>query len=356
MINKFFSGLFYFALLFFCFFKAKVNSLYCDRAYYWNKSNSDSIKSICAISVIIHHVTNEIDCGVLFYPFQAIGFLCVAVFFFSSGFGLIYSMNNKEEYIKHFFSNRLLKVIVPYVLAVIVYAIYYYGFGHFFDPSLLFKQFVGEVPFVRNSWFVIVLLYFYFIFWFVFKFFKSKNIAFVVFLSITALCSLCVYFPHWSPAIIAFPFGVIVAYYKSAFDCFFLRYSWLILITSVLLFIILMLFRIKSSGTLKTILSMICSIVIAIAILSLLTIIKLGNPFLSFINKISFEMYLYHGLLMLILNRFLYKNFFSIPYLFLILFFTIILSVVFHLLAKKIVSRLMLILQKTSFRRRLKAK
>ena len=332
------SILFYFVLLFLFFFKSKVSLKGINRDFL-SKSNSDAVKAICAIGVVMHHITNEIDCGILLFPFQTVGFLCVAIFFFYAGYGLIYSVNHKEEYIKHFFSNRILKVIVPYFLAVIVYAIYYYGFGHFFDPSLLFKQFFGQVPFVRNSWFVIVLLYFYFIFWIVFKFIKSKNIAFVVFLSITMLCSMCVYFPHWSPTIIAFPFGTIVAYYKNAFEKFFLRYSWFLLISSFCFFIILMYIRTKSSGTPKIFLSMICSIVIVIAILSLLTKINLGNSCLSFISKISFEVYLYHGLLMLIASRFSLINLFSIVYVFFVFFFTILFSTIFHLFVEIDISR-----------------
>ena len=65
-----------------------------------------SIRGICALIIVLHHLAQEID---TFSPFcivfKPLGFLAVTVFFFYSGYGLMKSHQCKADYKKHSLSS-----------------------------------------------------------------------------------------------------------------------------------------------------------------------------------------------------------------------------------------------------------
>ena len=79
---------------------------------YLSKQNSDCLKGIFAFFVITHHLyqsSNLINGGALAVILQALGYLSVAVFFFLSGYGLMYSFIIKGDgYISNFIKKRIL--------------------------------------------------------------------------------------------------------------------------------------------------------------------------------------------------------------------------------------------------------
>lgn len=109
-------------ILFTIFYKLKIIPHGINSSYL-SVENTNSVKAICAIGVVMYHITSEVDCGNAFYIFRIIGYLMVSVFFFYSGYGLIYSLNKKPNYLKKFFTGRICKVLIPYILAVIIYTI-----------------------------------------------------------------------------------------------------------------------------------------------------------------------------------------------------------------------------------------
>ena len=74
--------------------------------------NTMALRGICSIEIMIGHLGIATGSLVLF-PNRKAGILFVGVFFALSGYGLMYSLENKEEYLINFFPNRMKKILIP---------------------------------------------------------------------------------------------------------------------------------------------------------------------------------------------------------------------------------------------------
>lgn len=83
----------------------------------YDKEKTFLAKAILPLLIILHHSAS------LQYmqPFSKIGIPVVCWFFLMSGYGLMYSFMNKKDYIAGFLSKRLSILLVPFVMAAIVY-------------------------------------------------------------------------------------------------------------------------------------------------------------------------------------------------------------------------------------------
>ncbi len=314
-----FSFAFFGLLLFAVFYHSRVYFFRVNQDYLGEK-NSISIKAICTIGVVLYHTSNTVNCGVLFLPIQTIGFLMVAMFFFFSGYGLIYSLNHKKDYMKSFVKKRAIAFLLPYCISLIVYLLYYSIFSEGFKFSRVILQFFYGDTVVRYSWFVFVLLQLYIIFYFSFRFIKSKKTAYIIFYILCSFVSLNCFLPHWSPATIAFIFGALFAHKQLFFDKLFLKKSWGLIITSIISFAVLAAFYIRLEEDInKQYFRILVTLTFVVLIVSLLTRIELHNRFLLIISDVSYEIYLFHGLVILILNRF--EKLQTIPELYLLIVF-----------------------------------
>lgn len=107
----------------------------------------------------------------------------MATFFFYSGYGLMSSYLKKENYLKSFFNKRIMKVVIPYIIAIIITFFTYLLTKYKLTPMEIFNSFFDGEPVVRFSWYVLVILYFYVIFYITAKMFKEKskiNIAILI--------------------------------------------------------------------------------------------------------------------------------------------------------------------------------
>ena len=92
----------------------------------------------------------------------------VGIFFFISGYGLTYGYYNKEGYLQGFWK-RIVKVLVPFLLAHFVYAAADLIFGIQFTTNDVLRSLIGNSTLVKNDWYVPALLIFYALFWAIFS-------------------------------------------------------------------------------------------------------------------------------------------------------------------------------------------
>lgn len=59
----------------------------------------------------------------LLLPFNNTGFLCTSMFFFLSGYSVYESAKKKDNYFNHFFSKKIITILVPYWLVHIFYVV-----------------------------------------------------------------------------------------------------------------------------------------------------------------------------------------------------------------------------------------
>lgn len=122
-------------------------------------------KAVLPIMIVLHHLS-------FFYGslsgFVRLGLPLVACFFLMSGYGLMTSyMNKGQKYFRGFIAHVFNKLLIPYLVAVIVYV-----------PFILFVQQVNVLEYLsttsfidwlRFSWFVWVILGGYLLFFLIFR-------------------------------------------------------------------------------------------------------------------------------------------------------------------------------------------
>ncbi len=146
----------------------------------YDKNKVALLKSILPILIIIHHLANEGFQGI--QKIGALGDIVMYLFFAMSGYGLVTSYLKDKTYIKKFLGRSLVKLFVPYFIAMILFVTYRYV-NDIDNVELLRTN--GLYSFVPTSWYIYVLSYLYIFYYVVFKYIKSSNI-----IKVTLVCML----------------------------------------------------------------------------------------------------------------------------------------------------------------------
>ncbi len=123
---------------------AKKNTLEEADCRFFSKDYTTVLKGLCCVIVVFVHVPDGFN-NTVQDLIGSFAYICVTIFFMLSAYGLRYSFENKEGYSKTFFKNRVLILLVPYII------------------SCLLKVVCGFSPYSGGVRFVYVLLLFYII-------------------------------------------------------------------------------------------------------------------------------------------------------------------------------------------------
>ncbi len=138
-----------------------------------------SLRGFAAIGVILHHISQEtmFQNAKVLTPFVNAGAFFVAIFFFCSGFGLLKSLDKKENYLKGFIKNRIVKsIVLPYYVNIILYGIFYYFICVKKMPAQQWIfNFSGLTMMNVYAWFPVVLAILYLFFYIFFRIFKNPK-------------------------------------------------------------------------------------------------------------------------------------------------------------------------------------
>ena len=142
------------------------------------------IQGYFALCILVHHVSLALryfDCydGQLQF-FEDLGTLFVGFFFLCSGYGLIVSYEQKENYLDTFVIKRVLMVLVPFFICNYIYMFTTQIFGQNFTMKELIQAFFGVLLLNDHMWFVIEIMILYMLFYFVFRFIKKDGLRFAV--------------------------------------------------------------------------------------------------------------------------------------------------------------------------------
>ena len=144
-----------------------------------------SLRGFAAIGVLLHHISQEdiFQNNKVLSPFVGAGAYFVAVFFFCSGYGLIKSLNSKQDYLKGFIKNRIVKAIVlPFYVNVIIYGVLMLVSGIKLPKERWIFNFLGLTMMNEYAWFPIVLALLYLVFYLCFRFIKYRPVCFALIL------------------------------------------------------------------------------------------------------------------------------------------------------------------------------
>ena len=293
-----------------------------------DKHNSNKIKGLLAILIIIHHLSIYIKGTILFKVFTIAGVIAVSAFFFYSGYGLMTSYLKKENYLKDFLNKRIMKIVIPYIIAIIFTILVYLLTGQL-TPRKIFNSLVEGEPVVRFSWYMLAIISLYVVFYLSAKFLKKKKMINIAVFGGTILYCIVInnilgFNNWWVNSCFAFFIGIYWASYKEKYAITLkdknkiIRYA---IMLSIILFAIIGIQFFTSGYAIMDIINdtdladdimrepipVINMNIICIALLFVLFTIlekmRLNDKVFTFLGNISFEIYLYHGLVMYLLRN-----------------------------------------------------
>ena len=302
---------------------------------------SDSLKGLSILIIIFHHIVDMyINANILIkYVLGIAAPIAVAFFLLMSGYGVFLSLKKNNESV----SNKILKLCLRlYMTFFICYTIYLL-FIYILDINVLCNQgilktlwyYISMTIQPHSMWYLKIQLLAYLSLFIALKYVpKHINIflwilwLFEVVFAVIKGTQGC-----WYASSLAFPLGVFVASNYSKVSNFVEKNKFKIIISSILLFILLLLLHWKYKIILLSLLG-------CIIILSISTIIKLENQVLISIGKLSLELYILHLVIMnLIKYSFLNTLFSPSVGVIIILISTYILAVILNRTVKYVIRR-----------------
>lgn len=174
------------------------------------------IRGILAIMIVLHHFSTLYGDE---YPWlDQAGFWGVPVctlFFFFSGYGVTISYIKKgKEYLDHFLPKRLHKLLIPIIVVVIIHLFVLY-FLDGFDTETIIKGILHGIPILPHLWFVCALIVFYCAFYISFRFLHSIWLSIIVMglftIGYIIVINMLGWGTYWISSIHGFVLGVMMA-------------------------------------------------------------------------------------------------------------------------------------------------
>jgi membrane-bound acyltransferase YfiQ involved in biofilm formation len=303
----------------------------------WNNAfsleQSKAFQGFLAICIMLHHIGQK-TCASWLYPksrivhgldlFVPIGYLMVAFFLFFNGYGAYKSFHTKENYLKGFVSKRILPIVLSLYTTTVIFFIARLLVGEKMDLAgkLLYLSSIKLCN--PNTWYVIVLPFFYLAFYFAFKYIKKDGLAVAAVAAFVVLYMLVgtaidhndylIRGEWWWNCVHLFPIGILFAKYEDKIIPHLKKYYWVYLIVAVLAVYPLYQLSEFAQGVfsyygenffapdkvLRRRITLLTQVLVTVdfvfACLLLGMKVKIGNKFLKFMGTITLEFYLIHGL------------------------------------------------------------
>ncbi|NLG03213.1 MAG: acyltransferase [Clostridia bacterium] len=148
---------------------------------YFSVEVSKGIQGLLGICAILHLTSVALEklgrAHSLFHVYFYCGILIVGYFFFCSGYGLIHSLNTKENYLQGFVKKRIILILVPFFICNYIYLIFSQIMGVTFSSVDLIAAFFGLLLSNNEMWFAVEIMILYLLFYLIFRLIKKQNVA-----------------------------------------------------------------------------------------------------------------------------------------------------------------------------------
>ena len=291
----------FFVLFLFAAYRIAVNSGGLQ-LYSFNLQETLPLRGILAVCVFLNHLSAHLDAASPWVlDFEMWGTPSVACFFLLAGYGLAYSVKTKgPAYLDGFFRKRLSKLLLPFAMMIIIYQSYKIMCGTFSWHGLLVEP-------SRFSWFIYVLLVWYVGFYLCFKNSCSHKSSIlkvwlftVVYMSVTVKLHLIYY---WI-SILPMPMAITYVFYEEKSRNYIQQHPYLSLSVVGGVFAMVMgytlygiyVHQLPGWGPL---------VYTTLPIWVVFFTYMLGgakNVITNFLGRISYEIYIVHGFILLLLG------------------------------------------------------
>lgn len=292
-----------------------------------------AIQGFLAICIMLHHIAQK-TCASWIQPqtrivhgldmFVPIGYLLVSIFLFFNGYGVYKSYHTKENYLDGFIKKRILPVVLALYTTTVIFFIARLLVGEKMDAKQVVLYLTSIQLCNPNTWYVIVLPFFYLAFYFSFKFIKKDGLAVLPTTAFVVLYMLLgtridhndywIRGEWWYNCVFLFPVGIIFAKFEDKIIPHLKKHYWVYLVAALLLFYPLYIY----SGFICNIfgyygdnwgapdtvfrrrVSLLSQVFLTTEFVFTVLLINMkvafGNKFLKFMGTITLEFYLIHGL------------------------------------------------------------
>ena len=311
----------------------------------WNEDNmsfgqTKCFLGFCAVIICFHHMSQQTSASWLnprfiqkgLEIFVTAGYPMVAMFLFCSGFGLYKSAKTKPDFFKRFLPSRIIPILIPTILVELVY-IYLRNLRHipvrYKNPFIIG---IGTHETVNPYfWYIPCIILLYILFYIGFGLIK-KDWAGILMVAIgtagwISFCLICKYGTWWFNTIHMFLLGILVSKYeKKVFDSFKKHYVFKAILTVLLAAFLWYAannggnFYFQFTHTMWNevngykadlfvcIFQVLYSIAFVMVYYVLSMKMKVGNPVLKFLGKITLELYLVHGIFVQMFSYYMIKE------------------------------------------------
>lgn len=290
----------------------------------FSRTVTKGLQGYMALLIIVHHIytflnSRGVDVEEL-QIFEGIGVYLIGFFFFCSGYGLLVSLQTKQDYLKGFLIKRVLMVLVPFFICNYLYLFAELLLGVRFPMHELLATFFGVLLLNTQMWFAVEIMLLYLVFYFTFKHVRKTEIGIaiiaVVIVGMTIL-GMCNHYPEtfsnwfwgewWYNTTPLFVLGMLMAQYRERWYDFAKKHYKSLLLLFGLLTVALSVMSGKMLDThgywtcrvsdkIVTYLVQMPSVICFILLLQMLLMkVRINNLLLDFLGKFSLEIILVNG-------------------------------------------------------------
>ena len=326
---------------------------------YLSVESTSGLRGFLALGIIFHHLSPLVKTGEEFSNFSYMGTYIVSIFFFLSAYGLYVQNESKENYLDNFLEKRLSKIMVPFFIISLIYMFARFVNGQLMDLNFFINLFKKGSTIIYNGWFVDIIILMYVFFYISFKFFQNKLLS-IVLNTIFIICYICLaiklgYSFWWYNSVLPFIIGLIWAKNQNKIDRFLDRYYFIaIILVTVLLFfshkynILLKYVHLEDSYSYALAANLDNIIFTIYFIILFLKKINFSNVYLTLIGRISFELYMIHGLVISILEKiFVSSRVNDVLFTFFVLMISLILAWIINKLVNRFIQQVSLFIKST---------
>lgn len=310
---------------------------------YISQKQANCIKGFATCVIVLDHLVAVTEKEVWIQLLTTCGDMMVAIFFFYSGYGMLYQYKRKgESYLLGFVQKKFRKILLPWMFLALIVPIYYTLGAKStvaLEPAFRVQNILEQLgEWVPNGWFLLVLFLYQLVFYGLARLFYQKTnmliIGYAIFVAVYIVIMHSLGMGYWwyyrcHCVVIGMLWcekkDILLSVFKKHFGLW-----WTGVFFSVVSLFIYSTFR-NSDYTTTAIL------LVTFVVLVQLTCMKakLENPILEWLGNLSMEIYLIHGLVLGFLRSSIISISNVVFYGLLVFLFTIIIAVGF----KKIFAR-----------------
>lgn len=260
------------------------------------------LRGVLAVCVLLCHLCPYLEKENQFlYDFCMWGPPSVATFFLLTGYGLAYSYKVKGRYyLDGFFHKRLLRLIKPLLIMTIIFQSYKYYHGSFSWIDLLMEP-------SPMAWFIYALVIWYIGFYVSFYWTRNRKKATLnIWLFAMVYMIVTIYFDlnYYYLSILPLPLAITYVGYEDEAKNYLKKYPSKVLLLSMVSFEIILIYATLGQYGMSLQLWGPPAYIITPLIIVLFTYILGGmkNKFSNFLGNISYEFYIVHGFIVMLIG------------------------------------------------------